>query len=89
MEGSAIAVDGKALRGIHGEELPGVRLVSGYAHEPSIVVGQKGVRPGEGELRTVGELTAELLPVAGNVITGDALYCQWEIAGACAGPLGD
>ena len=27
-------------------------------------------------MRTVGELTAELRPVAGNVITGDALYCQ-------------
>ena len=27
----AVAVDSKALRGIHGEELPGVRLVAGYA----------------------------------------------------------
>ena len=27
----AVAVDGKALRGIHGEELPGVRLLAGYA----------------------------------------------------------
>ena len=47
-EGSASAVDGKALRGMHGEELPGVRLVSGYAHEPSIVVGQKGVQARRG-----------------------------------------
>ena len=30
--GEAIALDGKALRGIHGEELPGVRLVAAYAH---------------------------------------------------------
>lgn len=29
-----IAVDGKALRGIHGEELPGVRLVAAYAEGP-------------------------------------------------------
>ena len=28
-EPAPIAVDGKALRGIHGEELPGVRLVAG------------------------------------------------------------
>ena len=75
-EGSAIAVDGKALRGIHGQELPGVRLVAGYAHESSLVVGQKGVGPVQGELTTARQLTAELLPVAGNVITGDALYCQ-------------
>ena len=30
----------------------------------------------QGELTTARQLTAELLPVAGNVITGDALYCQ-------------
>ncbi len=38
----AIAVDGKALRGIHGEELPGVRLVAGHAHGSGLTVGQKG-----------------------------------------------
>jgi hypothetical protein len=38
----AIAVDGKALRGIHGEELPGVQLVAAYAHTIEMVVGQKG-----------------------------------------------
>lgn len=38
----AIAVDGKALRGIHGDELPGVRLVAAYAHRSGLVVGQKG-----------------------------------------------
>ena len=32
--------------------------------------------PVQGELTTARQLTAELLPVAGNVITGDALYCQ-------------
>ena len=42
-EGEAtIAIDGKALRGIHGEELPGVRLVAAYARESGLVVGQKG-----------------------------------------------
>ena len=70
-----IAVDGKALRGIHGEELPGVRLVAGYVHGAGLVVGQKGVRPGAGELTAARALTT-LLPVAGNTLTGDALYCQ-------------
>ncbi len=37
-----IALDGKALRGIHGEQLPGVRLVAGYADEPGLVLGQVG-----------------------------------------------
>lgn len=37
---------------------------------------KRGVRPGAGELTTAWDLTRELLPVAGNTITGDALYCQ-------------
>ena len=75
-EGSAIAVDGKALRGIHGEELPGVRLVAGYAHGSGLTAGQKGGQAGTGRTDGGPQLTAELLPVAGNLITGDALYCQ-------------
>ncbi len=38
----AIAVDGKGLRGIHGEELPGVRLVAAYADDVGLVVAQTG-----------------------------------------------
>ena len=37
-----MAVDGKALRGIHGEELPRVRLVAGLRHGSSLVLGQNG-----------------------------------------------
>jgi len=46
----AIAVDGKGLRGIHGEELPGVRLVAAYADDVGLVVAQTGSgRPGDTE----------------------------------------
>ncbi len=38
----AIAIDGKGLRGIHGEELPGVRLVAAYAPKTGLVLAQKG-----------------------------------------------
>lgn len=38
----AIALDGKALRGIHGEQLPGVRLVAAYDVRTGLVLGQKG-----------------------------------------------
>lgn len=41
-EGEAIAIDGKGLRGIHGEELPAVHLVAAYAQWAGIVLGQKG-----------------------------------------------
>ena len=40
--GEAVALDGKELRGIHGEEVPGVHLVAAYAHQSGQVLGQKG-----------------------------------------------
>ena len=39
---SVLAGDGKALRGLPGDELPGVRLVAAYAVETGLGVGQKG-----------------------------------------------
>jgi len=38
----AIAIDGKGLLGIHGEELPGVRLLAAYTPETGLVLAQKG-----------------------------------------------
>ena len=43
-DGAAIAVDGKGLRGIHGAELPGVRLVAAYSDEAGLVLAQSGGR---------------------------------------------
>jgi hypothetical protein len=40
--GAVIAIDGKALRGIHGEQLPGVRLVAAYEVTAGLVLAQKG-----------------------------------------------
>jgi|SRR5450432_4168593 hypothetical protein len=40
--GEAIAIDGKALRGIHGEQLPGVRLVAADDIQTGLVLAQKG-----------------------------------------------
>ena len=42
----AVAIDGKSLRGIHGEELPGVHLVAAYGQQLGLVLAQKG---GQGE----------------------------------------
>lgn len=47
-DGEAIAIDGKGLRGIHGEELPGVRLVAGYCDGAGLVLAQAGGRAGGG-----------------------------------------
>jgi hypothetical protein len=40
--GEQLVLDGKALRGIHGEELPGVRLVAVYAAKAGLVLAQAG-----------------------------------------------
>jgi hypothetical protein len=42
---TTIALDGKTLRGIHGEEVPGVHLVAAFAHGRGEVLGQRGQRP--------------------------------------------
>lgn len=39
---TAIALDGKTIRGIHGEEVPGVHLVAAFVHGRGDVLGQKG-----------------------------------------------
>ena len=39
---ATIAIDGKALRGLHGRELPGARLVAACAGESGLALGQKG-----------------------------------------------
>ncbi len=44
----AVAIDGKSLRGIHGETLPGVHLVAMYAHDADLVLAQLG---GKGQER--------------------------------------
>ena len=41
-DGPVLAVDGKGLRGLHGEELPGVRLVAAYCDEAGRVLAQAG-----------------------------------------------
>jgi DDE_Tnp_1-associated len=43
-----VVLDGKALRGIHGEELPGVRLVALYAPEAGLVLAQAGGQDSRG-----------------------------------------
>lgn len=40
--GEAIAIDGKTLRGVHGEHLPGVHLMAAYAQQAGRVLAQSG-----------------------------------------------
>ena len=47
--GEVLSLDGKTLRGIHGEEIPGVHLVSAYAVRCGAVLAQAAT-PGKGRV---------------------------------------
>lgn len=73
--GEGIALDGKTLRGIHGESLPGVHLVAAYAHQTRVVLAQSATQGKGHELAGVKAVVAALPQtlLAGHVLTGDAL----------------
>lgn len=76
--GDPVALDGKTLRGVRGAGLPGVHLVAAYAHQAQAVLAQLRT-PGPGqELAAAREALAEV-PLAGRVVTGDALLTQREV----------
>lgn len=79
--GEGIAIDGKPVRGLHGEELPGVHLVAAFAHQTRIVLAQVATGGKGQELSGVAAVLASL-PVrllAGRVVTGDALLAQRDL----------
>jgi len=74
----AVALDGKTVRGIHGEDIPGVHLVAAYAHQAEVVLAQLRT-PGKGqELAAAKQVLADL-PLAGRMVTADALLTQREV----------
>lgn len=74
----AVALDGKTLRGIHGDAVPGVHLVAAYAHRAGAVLAE-APSPGKGqELAAVKTVLGEV-DVAGRVVTGDALLTQRDL----------
>jgi predicted transposase YbfD/YdcC len=79
--GKLIAVDGKTLRGSfdHAWSRSPVHMVSAYAAENHLILGQKAARGKGQELKTIGELLA-LLELKDTTVTIDALGCQKEIA---------
>jgi len=74
----ALAIDGKTLRGIHGEQIPGVHVVAAYAHETRLVLAQAETVGKGHELAGVQAVLAGLPGrlVSGRVVTGDALLAQ-------------
>jgi hypothetical protein len=75
----ALALDGKTLRGVHGDGVPGVHLVGAYAHGAQTMLTQLRTEGKGHELAAAKQLLGDL-PVAGRVVTGDALLTQRAIS---------
>jgi hypothetical protein len=74
-----IAVDGKTLRGIHGEQIPGVHLVSAYTHGAGAILAQLQTA-GKGQELAAAKIVLAAVPLGGRLVTTDALLTQREIA---------
>jgi predicted transposase YbfD/YdcC len=75
-----IAVDGKACRAAPGDTFSGcLHLVSAWAVENHLVLGQVAVEDGSNEIAAIPELL-KLLDLSGALVTIDAAGCQTEIA---------
>ena len=73
-----LSLDGKTLRGVHGQEIPGVHLVSAYASHAGAVLAQVAA-PGKGEeLAAVKEVLGQV-PLKGRVVVADALLTQRKV----------
>jgi len=87
-----VAVDGKALRGIHGEQVPGVHLVSVYSVGAGAVLAQLAA-PGtpwvQGQELAATHGALARAPLRGRVVVGDALQTQRAVCAQIVESGGD
>ena len=83
-----ISLDGKTLRGSRDGEVPGQHLVAAYAPAVQAVLAQIRVDAKTNEHKAALELLG-ILPVAGKVVVGDAIFCQRDLAERVVGAGGD
>src|SRR5207237_3874934 len=74
-----LAIDGKTLRGIHGEAIPGVHLVAAYTHRAGAILGQLQT-DGKGQEIAAAQALLAQVPLAGRLVTPDALPTQRDAA---------
>lgn len=76
--GDTLALDGKTLRGSATYQLPGVHLLAAYAPRVAAVIAQVRVAKKTNEHKAALELLG-ILPLAGKVVTGDAMFCHADV----------
>jgi predicted transposase YbfD/YdcC len=83
-----IAIDGKTLRGSAGSPLGALHLVSAWATQAQVALGQVAVDGKSNEITAIPRLL-ELLDLEGALVTIDAIGCQKEVAQQIAAAGGD
>jgi predicted transposase YbfD/YdcC len=80
-EGQVIAIDGKTLRGSceRGNQRSLIHMVSAWATQNRLVLGQRKVDEKSNEITAIPELL-RVLDLEGATVTIDAMGCQTEIA---------
>jgi hypothetical protein len=90
----AVALDGKVLRGSQpkredeADRVPGTYLVAAYAHRSGVVLGQIRAA-GKGHELAAAKVLLTQVPVAGRVVTADALLTQRDISEQIVAAGGD
>lgn len=89
-DGQLISLDGKTLRGSYdrGGKQGMIHMVSAWASENRIVLGQRKVNEKSNEITAIPELL-KVLNLNGAVVTIDAMGCQTEIAAQIVAQQGD
>ena len=75
----AVAVDGKTLRGAAGGGAPGVHLLTAFVPAAAAVLQQLRVDAKTNEHKAALQLLG-VLPLAGKVVTGDAMFTHRDVA---------
>ena len=73
-----ISIDGKTLRGSRDRERKPLHMISAWAHDRRIVIGQIATNEKSNEITAVPELM-KMLDLEGCIVTADAMSCQKAI----------
>jgi predicted transposase YbfD/YdcC len=89
-DGQLISIDGKTLRGSYerGGKQGMIHMVSAWAHQNRLVLGQRKVHEKSNEITAIPELL-QVLDLAGAVVSIDAMGCQTAIATQIVAQQGD
>lgn len=85
---AVLSIDGKTLRGSRDGEVPGHHLLAAYAPHVQAVLAQVRVDAKTNEHKAALELLG-ILPVEGKLVSGDAAFCQRDVAERVTAAGGD